>query len=108
MNNIILYLFILSNFILLSIGYLIGKSSYSSSIDGLDASFSVFDRQQKKKKEQNKVIEKIQAVSIDESTFVVHESTDGMEKKFEKLGEDKSVNESIESSVNKLSQLIKG
>ena len=46
-----------------------------------------------------------QSISIDSSKFVVDIKTDGLEKKYQNLGEIKGTNESIESSVNKLKNM---
>jgi hypothetical protein len=63
---------------------------------------------EKKQTEQNRIIEKVKLVDIDESKVIIDADTSVLEKKFDNLGEDKHVNENIESSISKLSQIMKG
>lgn len=107
MNEIILYCIVLSNIILFIIGYILGSlQNKNSNIIG-QLGYTV-SKEQKKQREQHKIIEKIQSVDIDESKFVVEADLSGFEKKFEEIAASKEMNENIESSINKLSQIMKG
>ena len=107
MTSITIYFLCLINILCFILGLLVGKIYFSSSVFSEHMGYS-FVSQEKKKKEQNKVINKIKSIDIDESTYVINENTDGLEKKFENIADTKSVSDNIESSVNKLSQMIKG
>ena len=79
------------------IGYLIGKMSPS---DG------VFNSKEKKSNsffDQNKDSKPI--ISMDDRKYVVDIKTDGLEKKYQSLGDVKESKEDISESINKLKNL---
>jgi hypothetical protein len=79
------------------IGYFVGKRSgngvYSNTIN---RSGSFFDSAKEEKKTK---------VVINDTKFVTEIKTDGMEKKYENLGEIKQSTENITDSINKLKNL---
>jgi hypothetical protein len=92
--SIILILF---NFVSFGIGYIIGQlknSSYTITKNQV----SKMNKQYNSEKNQNKII-------IDDRKFVTDISTDGIEKKYNELGETKLSNDNISESVNKLQNL---
>lgn len=107
MNETMLYGIILTNIIIFLLGYIIGCIQHKNTNIIGPIGYSV-SKEQKKQIEQNKIIEKIQSVDIDESKFVVDADLSGFEKKFEEIAETKESNENIESSISKLSQIMKG
>lgn len=79
------------------IGYFVGKRSgngvYNSTINRPN---SFFDNPREEKKTK---------VVINDTKFVTEIKTDGMEKKYENLGEIKQSTENITDSINKLKNL---
>jgi len=98
MTNEILLIIILSIFNIFSfgLGFVIGKiwsiSGVSTNITSKPQSFF--------KSEENKP-----KISIDDKKFVVDIKTDGLEKKYDSLGETKKSTENIQSSINKLKNM---
>ena len=91
------YIFTFSNVVVFSLGFILGKMFSSSS-----SSLSINDMVsiKSKKQEKNKT-----NIEIDDTKYVGKISTDGLEKKYNTLGEvKKSKNDTI-SSVNKLKNL---
>jgi len=89
-------LFIILNLNSFFIGYLIGRSqSGGVSINSPQSFFS-------KNKETSVVSNNL---AIDDKKFVVDIKTDGLEKKYDSLGEMKQTQENISNSVNKLKNL---
>jgi hypothetical protein len=87
------------NLICLILGYILGKS-VSSGSNNLD----FFSNYKNNKTSSSKNLEKI---NIDTSKIVTKINTENLEKKYTSLGETKSSQENIDSSVNKLKN-IKG
>lgn len=106
MTNITIYILCFINIACFIFGLVIGKIWFSRTSSGNIESY-IF-KENSKKKEQKQVIDKIKSINIDESTYVINENTDELEKKFENIANTKSVNDNIESSVSKLSQMIRG
>jgi hypothetical protein len=81
------------------IGYFVGKRSdngvYSTTINRPNSFFNNAKEDKKTK------------VVINDNKFVTEIKTDGMEKKYENLGEIKQSNENITDSINKLKNLRK-
>lgn len=81
------------------IGYFVGKRSgngvYNSTINRPNSFF------------ENPKEEKKTKVVINDTKFVTEIKTDGMEKKYENLGEIKQSTENITDSINKLKNLRK-
>lgn len=96
---------IITNIICFMLGYLLSLVCNKNNTNYMP--FSV-NRTEKKQTEQNRIIEKVKLVDIDESKVIIDTDTSVLEKKFDNLGEDKHVNENIESSISKLSQIMKG
>ena len=59
-------------------------------------------------KNHQNIIEKMQKVTIDDSTFIANIDTSDMEKKYDNIANSVEINDNIDQSVNKLSSLIKG
>ena len=99
MNDIIIIILLILNIFSLIIGYILGKINSSSGvyIDSKDP-VGFFN------KVKNDTVKKI---SIDDSIFISDIKTDSLEKKYDKLGETKTSNENISSSISKLKS-IKG
>jgi hypothetical protein len=98
--HILLIILILFNIVFFFLGYFVGRL-HSSQTNLGSQPVSFFDKQNSK---NEKTINK---VTIDETKYVTDIKTSGMEKKYESLGEVKTTNENIESSINKLKN-IKG
>jgi hypothetical protein len=95
-NNIVLAILILLNVVFFILGYVIGKTN-SQQIYG------TFLNKQESFFEKNKTKNNI--VKIDETKYVSHISTEGLEKKYDNLGETTvSKNDTI-TSINKLKNL---
>jgi hypothetical protein len=92
--SIILILF---NFVSFGIGYIIGQLNNNRHIM-IEKPTSKRNKQYNDEKSQNKII-------IDDRKFVTDISVDGMEKKYNELGNTKLSNENISESVNKLQNL---
>jgi hypothetical protein len=93
--SIILVLF---NFVSFGIGYIIGRLN-NSSYTMIEKPISKRNKQyNNNEKSQNKII-------IDDRKFVTDISVDGMEKKYNELGNTRLSNENISESVNKLQTL---
>jgi hypothetical protein len=104
-NNIYLYLLVITNIICFLLGYLLSNKPKT---DNTYYDLFPLNKTQRKQAEQNRIIEKVKSIDIDDRKVIIDTDTSALEKKFEILGEDKQVNESIESSINKLSQIMKG
>lgn len=103
--------FILFSIIFLVIGYLLGihfKNTKKSLVDEEETILnkSKTRRQTKRKSTQDK-IKKFPIIDIDESTHVVKIKTDGLEKKYEEIGNSQTKQEDISGSINKLKNLKK-
>jgi len=85
------------------IGFLFGKNfySYNNTVN------NIIEKKDLSKK-HNDLINKISKVSIDDSKLVSIIDTTEMEKKYDNIAPSVEINDSIDSSVNKLSSLIKG
>lgn len=105
MNNIDIYLLIIVNVFFFMSGYLFASKCNQNS--SYHMPFTA-NKTEKKQVEQNRIIEKVKLIDINESKVIIDTDTSVLEKKFENLGEDKHVNENIESSISKLSQIMKG
>jgi hypothetical protein len=104
-SNIYLYLLAITNIIFFLLGYLL---SIKYKADNTHYDLFALNKTQRKQAEQNRIIEKVKSIDIDDRKVIINTDTSTLEKKFEILGEDTQVNESIESSINKLSQIMKG
>lgn len=78
-------------------GYIIGQLKNRGCVM-TDKLVSKTNKQYNSEKSQNKII-------IDDRKFVTDISTDGIEKKYNKLGDTKLSNDNISESVNKLQNL---
>jgi hypothetical protein len=93
--NIILILF---NIVFFGIGYIIGQLNCNS--------YTMIEKPKSKKNNQYNNDEKIQnKIIIDERKFVADMNIDGIEKKYNELGNTKISDENISESVNKLQNL---
>jgi hypothetical protein len=95
--NIVL---IILNIFSFSIGLILGKICLNSSVyQGIEKPKSFLQKTNEVSKDK---------VSIDDKKVVLNIKTDGMEKKYDNLGEVKQSSENISSSVDKLKQMKKG
>jgi len=98
--------FILFSIIFLLLGYILGKNlkNYQDQ-HPLNDNFE----KQKRSIRQNRIkqdkVEKLPTINIDETTHVVKIKTDHLEKKYEEIGDKKSTDENINSSIHKLKNL---
>jgi hypothetical protein len=83
-----------------SIGLILGRTWCSSSV------YQSIERPKSFLQKTNEVSK--DKVVIDDKKVVLNIKTDGMEKKYENLGEVKQSSENISSSVDKLKQMKKG
>lgn len=97
LKEIVIVVLLSLNLICFGLGYLLGKINNNQFIvsDGM-----VNHNQTKNSKTKN-----IDKIEIDSSKVVTKINTDGLEKKYETLGETKSSQEKIENSVNKLKNM---
>lgn len=96
MSNNILVAFLVLNSLL--IGYLFGRFTANNGV--ITNSPQSFFKHQKDQKERI-----VNNLSIDDKKFVVDIKTDGMERKYDNLGDIKQTEENISNSVNKLKNL---
>ena len=98
MDNIILIfivtILIINAFIM---GYLLGRSTNTNGVSKT-VTQSFF-------KQQNSLAQENNSISIDDKKFVVDIRTEGLEKKYDSLGEIKNSQENISNSINKLKNL---
>lgn len=92
-NDIVIFILLLLNIVCFSLGYLLGKSGSTSTEYKNTKSF--FDQEKNSKPK----------IEIDTSKVVTKINTDGMEKKYNSLGETKLTTDNVQSSVNKLKNL---
>jgi hypothetical protein len=91
---------IILNVLSFSIGLILGRIWSGSSVyQGIEKPKSFLQKSNEVSKDK---------VSIDDKKVVLNIKTDGMEKKYENLGEVKQSSENISSSVDKLKQMKKG
>lgn len=93
--------FILFSMIFLLLGFILGKNLKHHDKEIIHT--ESFFKQQKKQREKTKT----PTIQIDDSTHVVAIKTDGLEKKYENIGNSKTTNEDISGSINKLKNLKK-
>lgn len=93
--------FIVLFFIVFAVGYVLGKISSTNGVIqyGSTKPKSFFD------KEKDDSLDNSKTPLIDSSKFVVNIKTDGMEKKYQSLGETKTSNENISNSISKLKNM---
>jgi F420-0:gamma-glutamyl ligase-like protein len=97
MNNIILiFVFVIVTINSFLIGYIVGRFSGNGVYNNPQ---SFFD-----KNKQKSSIEK-NTLSIDDKKFVTDIKTDDLERKYSSLGDIKTTEDTIDSSVNKLKNL---
>lgn len=95
-NTLMVILLLILNVNSLFIGYLIGRSMNNGVSNSSPQSFF------SKNKDTSVVSNNL---SIDDKKFVVDIKTDGLEKKYDSLGEVKQTQENISNSVTKLKNL---
>lgn len=92
--SIILILF---NFVSFGIGYIIGQLNNNG--------YTMTEKMVSKNKQYSNSEKSHNKIIIDDRKFVTDISTDGIEKKYNELGETKLSNDNISESVNKLQNL---
>lgn len=103
--------FILFSIVFLLIGFLLGQNLKQSIGNREEIKECSTKRKNKQRREKDKkeILQdkprKIPTISIDESTHVVAIKTNDIEKKYDNIGESKTTNENISSSINKLKNL---
>jgi hypothetical protein len=99
-TTLIIVLFLISYIIIFLLGILVGRLL---SFNGVYKNESI----QTTNKTLSSIVNKDtgQTISIDSSKFVVDIKTDGLEKKYQQLGDVKESQETIDSSVNKLKNM---
>lgn len=97
-NTVIIVLIVLITLNTFLIGYLFGKFSFDAKTPNNPKSF--FKQQTIQNESSNK-----NDISIDDKKVVIDIKTDGLEKKYDSLGEVKHSQENISNSVNKLKNL---
>jgi len=99
----LLHIFFLSAlfFIVFAVGYLLGKISSNNFIVQSDQQKPKSFFRKEKEDDQNSS----KSPSIDSTKFVVNIKTDGMEKKYDSLGETKVSSENISNSISKLKNM---
>lgn len=96
-NNILIFtLLIINTFV---IGFFIGRlTAHSGVYNNQDKPKSFFKQQHSNQPENN-------SISIDDKKFVVDIKTEGLEKKYDSLGEVSKSTDNITNSINKLKNL---
>jgi hypothetical protein len=100
-ENILLAIIIIININTFIIGYLLGRYCYLNGVT--NNSSSSFFSQQKYSQPQKS----INNIEIDDKKVVTKIKTEGLEKKYDSLGEIKQTSENINNSVDKLKNLKK-
>lgn len=110
MTNFTIYILAFSNIICLVLGFCLASILSKNIVSSDNLGYSMLDNKTtRRKKEQAEVINKIQAIDIDDSKFVSNIDTSSLEKGFDKeITKSTEVNTDIQSSVNKLQSLMKG
>ncbi len=93
-NNLLILIIVLININSFLIGYLFG---YCRNKNGVNNNASFFKKQQE--------VQKHSSIAIDDAKFVVDIKTEGLEKKYDSLGDKKTTDQNISESVNKLKNL---
>jgi hypothetical protein len=96
-NNIVVILIVVIVINTFFTGYFLGRFTSHNGVYN-DKPKSFFKQQDSKKQE-------ISDISIDNKKFVVDIKTEGLEKKYDSLGDVKTTEENISNSVNKLKNL---
>jgi hypothetical protein len=94
-DNIIIYLLVVLNIILVGLGYLLGRLHTGNTE-------YVYNTSNKK---NNSIAPSKTSIQINEEKFVTDIRTDNIEKKFETLGDTKTSEENISSAINKLKNM---
>jgi hypothetical protein len=95
-NKIFFAIILIAMINLFFIGYLVGKSNrYTDSTNRENISFFKKTREEKYKND----------ISIDNKKVVLDIKTEGLEKKYDSLGDIKKSEENISNSVNKLKKM---
>jgi len=102
-NLLLLFCIFSSYFTIFFIGFLLGKNNTQVISKEL-----FLEKSQRKSKDYEKVVEKMQKITIDDSKFVSNIDISDMEKKYDNIAPSVEINDNIDASVNKLSSLIKG
>jgi pectate lyase len=91
---LIILILIINSFV---VGYLLGRSSNNTGV--LNTKTQSFFKQ------QDSLLKDNSSIFIDDKKFVVDIKTEGLEKKYDSLGDIKKSEENISNSVNKLKNL---
>lgn len=96
-NNIAVLAFLIINTFI--IGFFVGRSTAYGGVYNDKEKIKSFFKQQNSHKQENN------SISIDDKKFVVDIKTEGLEKKYDSLGEVSKSPENITNSINKLKNL---
>lgn len=99
-STVLIIIICLLNIITFILGYLLGKINNIRYDNVSMSSNSIYKNQENKSSLRN-------MVSIDEGKIVTKIDTSNLEKKYDKLGDDKVSEENISSSINKLKSMKK-
>ena len=100
LSTVLIIIICLLNIITFILGYLLGKINNIRYDNVSTSSNSIYKNQENKSSLRN-------TVSIDEGKIVTKIDTSNLEKKYDKLGDDKVSEENISSSINKLKSMKK-
>lgn len=100
LSTVLIIIICLLNIITFILGYLLGKINNIRYDNVSTSSNSIYKNQENKSSLRN-------MVSIDEGKIVTKIDTSNLEKKYDKLGDDKVSEENISSSINKLKSMKK-
>jgi len=100
LSTVLIIIICLLNIITFILGYLLGKINNIRYDNFSMSSNSIYKNQENKSLLRN-------TVSIDEGKIVTKIDTSNLEKKYDKLGDDKISEENISSSINKLKSMKK-
>lgn len=103
-ESIILSICISLNLLFLAVGFIIGRiiiPVHKQEMVASEQSGCSFFKKQK----QDQSVKQQQLIDIDERKVVVAIKTDGLEKKYENLGDVKKSSENISSSIDKLKNM---
>lgn len=91
-----IYIFVFTNLIMFSLGLIVGRLYNNNFIPSINDMISVKSKTQ----DRNKI-----NIEIDDTKYVSKISTDGLEKKYDQLGDIKQSKDDTVSSVNKLKNM---
>lgn len=92
----LVYILFITNAVFFCLGYIVAKISTPKTVHSINDMVSVTSKKEIRNKSN---------IEIDDTKYVSKIKTDGLEKKYEKLGDKQTVENDTISSVNKLKNL---